>query len=89
MSPRASAHVHGDHPGGESGRNVVVDAIADVRDLVGVDATLEDDPLEERRRGFLDTPAGRRADQVDVVAQEVLGIRERVADGTDAQLPAA
>ncbi len=34
MSPRAAPHVHGDHPGRERRLDVVVDTIADVRDLL-------------------------------------------------------
>ena len=38
-------------------------------------------------RRLLDAPAGRRADQVDVLAQKLLGLGGRVADRPDEQAP--
>ena len=84
MTPGAATDVHGDHPCGEGRLDVVVDPVADIGDLLSRDAALGDDPLEERGRGFLDSPARRRADEIDVVAEQVLRIRERVADGAGA-----
>ncbi len=70
-------------PASIAGPDVVVDAVADVGDLAGGEAALRDDPLEELRRGLLDPPALGRADQVDVLAQQLLGLGGCVADGAD------
>ena len=83
VPPRPAADVDGEHPGVDRRPDVVVDAVSDVGDLRCGDAALGDDPLEELGRWLLDPPAGGRADQVDVLAQQILGRGERVADCPD------
>ena len=56
-TPRAPADVHGDHAGRERGHDVVVDAVADVRDLrrLGTPDCVHD-AREELGRGLRDAP---------------------------------
>src|SRR5580765_7712972 len=83
VAPRAAADVDGDHPGGERGHYVVVHPVADVGDLRRSEAGLHGDSLEELRARLFDAPARRRADEVDVLADELLGLDRRVADRAD------
>src|SRR5574341_869486 len=55
VTPRPSSYQHGDYPCGESRADVVVQPVADVRDLTRRAATFGDDPVEELWCGLLDT----------------------------------
>src|SRR3954451_19337652 len=80
VAPGPAADVHRDHAHGERRLDIVVDAISDVRDLRDGPLCLGHDALEERGGRLLDAPARRRADEVDVLAQEVLGLHGCVAN---------
>ena len=87
--PTGRGAVDGDHPGGERGQDVVVDPVADVRDLAGRAAASADEPLEERGRRLLDAPArrtSRRGRRARAAAPRPVSC---VADGADAHSRAA
>src|SRR5580765_2885315 len=77
VAPRAATDMHRDHPGGKRRDDIVVDAVADVRNLLRRDAGLVDHAPEELRSRFLDSPARGRAHEVDVLAHELLGLDRR------------
>src|SRR3954453_22257570 len=89
VAPRPAADVNRGHARGERWGDVVVDAVPDIRDLSDGQPGLRRDALEERGRRLLDAPAGRRADEVDVLAKRLLGLDRRVADGTDRETAAS
>ena len=66
VAPRPATHVYGDHPSGKSRLHIVVDTIADIGDLSGIDACLVDDPPEEVRRRLLDALASGRPHEIEV-----------------------
>src|SRR3954452_20477769 len=80
VAPRPAAHVYADEAGRERGPHVVVDAVANVGDLGRLVPDLVQDPREELRPRLGDAPARGRADDVDAVAEQVLGRERRVAD---------
>ena len=68
-----------DESGGCGRKHVVVDSIADVRDLSRRAARLGDDSGKEPGRRFLHAPARRRADDVDEPREHGLHLGARVA----------
>ena len=64
-APRASAQVHGQHPGPAGRQHVVVHPVADVRDALRRGADLARHPGEEGRVGLGDAPACRGRDPID------------------------
>src|SRR5205807_7028037 len=93
-APRAATYVDGDHPCGERGLDVVVDAIADVRELRRLASGLVGYAREELPRGLLDAPPLRGPGPVDMTAQDVLVFSAHVADRAEresapAELPQA
>src|SRR5579859_2222621 len=82
---RAATDPDGAETGGERRHDVVVDAVAHIDDLCRVGARFLDDMREEPRRRLLDAPPLRRADEVDVRAEEVLVDGAHVAGGAEAQ----
>ena len=85
VPPRAAADVHRNHAGSERRLDVVVDAVADVGDLLCVDAGLLGDPLEERGRRLLHAETLGGGDEVDVRPHELLVQDRHVADGANAE----
>ncbi len=84
VTPRAAADVHADHAGGERRADVVVRAVAHVRDPRSRDTRQVDDPLEERGSGL---PTPQLADDATASTcgrEIVLDRRRRVAGGADA-----
>ena len=57
--PGPAANVHRGHAGRQYGHDIVVDPVADVRDLGRLQATLRHDAVEELRRRLRDAPAVR------------------------------
>ena len=84
MAPRAAANVHADHSGGDRRADVVVHAVAHVRDLRRLHPGEVDDSSEERRVGLVHAPTLGRADRVEPAPQVVLDVRRRVPGRTDA-----
>src|SRR5919201_891470 len=86
MTPRATADVDGNEAGRVRGRDVVVEAIADVGDLVRSRAGGRNRPREELGRGLLDPPARRRGDHVHrqlQAARPLLELHALVAGDAD------
>src|SRR3954468_7247644 len=65
-SPGAAPDVDGEEAGGAGGDDVVVDPVADVCELSGLESRLRRDSLEERGGGLLELPARGRGDQIDL-----------------------
>jgi hypothetical protein len=64
MAPWSPPEKHGGHAGREGGQNVVVEAVTDVSNLAGWEASRLADPSEKSRGRFFDTPSLGRGDKV-------------------------
>src|SRR5262245_25768361 len=75
----------GSHAGSERRKNVVVDTIADVEDLVRGSFCLLDNPCEKPGTRLLHSPALGRADEVDMRAEESFVMGVHVSRSTETE----
>src|SRR5205823_3648136 len=81
----AAADAHRMQAGCKRRHDVVVHPVADIEDLLRRNACLVHHVCEEARVGLLDAPALRRADEVDVWAEELLVVGVHVPRRAEAK----